>query len=248
MLGPEGTPLPGIGVPGVPPYRHKHPPRALLRGVPVWIFIPSALGLLLVQPERDLGAPSLRGPLLSTKVSVRRAAAPLQGHPRVLGVGAEPSLVGEEVVGSDRGGVRLVSLLVLCKTSKNLALRGGWQLLPLPPGRRSEVGQGEPRGLLWVLAGSLWESLGQERKKIRLCVQHNVGPESLGDPPGTLLPPPNPTGHPGEPFSPQPPRIRGSSKPSAPPLPGQRLGLDTVRAQQSLTPFFLCFFFFYIFF
>lgn len=91
-------------MPGVPPYRHKHPPRALLHGVPVWIFIPSALGLLLVQPERDLGAPSLRGPLLSTKVSVRQAAAPLQGHPQVLGVGAEPSLVGEEVVGSDRGG------------------------------------------------------------------------------------------------------------------------------------------------
>lgn len=168
VLGPEGTPLPGIGVPGVPPYRHKHPPRALLRGVPVWIFIPSALGLLLVQPERDLGAPSLRGPLLSTKVSVRRAAAPLQGHPRVLGVGAEPSLVGEEVVGSDRGGVRLVSLLALCKTSKNLALRGGWQLLPLPPGRRSRGGSsGRALGCWLAACGRAW--VKKERKSGCVC-------------------------------------------------------------------------------
>lgn len=133
--------------------------------MPAWIFIPSAFEPHLVQPERDLGAPSLRGPLLSTKVSVRRAAAPLQGHPRVLGVGAEPSLVGEEVVGSDRGGVRLVSLLALCKTSKNLALRGGWQLLPLPPGRRSEVGQGEPQGLLWKGPAAGWQLVGSRKKE-----------------------------------------------------------------------------------
>lgn len=165
VLGPEGTPLPGIGVPRVPPYRHKYPPRALLCGMPVWIFIPSALEPLLVQPERDLGAPSLCGPLLSTKVSVCRAASPLQGHPRVLGMGAEPSLVGEEVVSSTGGGLRLVALLELCKTSKNLALRGGWQLLPLPLGRRSEVGQGEPRGLLWKGPAAGWQLVGSKKKE-----------------------------------------------------------------------------------
>lgn len=99
--------------------------------MPAWIFIPSALGPLLVQPGPDLGAaqplgaPSLRGPILSTKVSVCWAASPPQGHPRVLGVGAEPSLVGEEVqgtgAGSDGGVLRLVALLELCKT-KNLPL------------------------------------------------------------------------------------------------------------------------------
>lgn len=132
--------------------------------MPAWIFIPSAFEPHLVQPERDLGAPSLRGPL-STKVSVCRAAAPLQGHPRVPGVGAESSRVGEEVVGSAGGGLRLVVLLELCKTSKNLALRGGWQLLPLPPGRRSEVGQGEPQGLLWKGPAAGWQLVGSRKKE-----------------------------------------------------------------------------------